>query len=377
MHILTTPIYNTRRHCICVVDNDQIMSVQLSQSNIKPYRNNKNSQAFPFCCHTLHHRGAHTPHTTAYSTDSRVAARMHQIRTPRTLVQARATATTAPPILPYTPHNKPRIEAQPNQPPIIILPGFGNCTEDYEAPFGNQASSVVSALEVTSLTSYYSTESTTRSSLAALTCSYRSSSAPTGSTWRAASSPPDSGPRPAPPTRCVSSLLHLIRQHNVMWRRQPFCTHTLSCCCHRPLNTLQHHHHHHYFYIYAVPVPCVPFQGYRWYLDRVQETINLARRSTGSEAVDLVGHSAGGWLARAYLADPKCVVLDGLIGRVMETRGLFVLFPYHTALSQRASLNPTGTLRRRAKRGVAIARSARCARWARHTAHRQPTGCGT
>ena len=46
-------------------------------------------------------------------------------------------------------------------------------------------------------------------------------------------------------------------------------------------------------------------QGYRWYLDRVQETVDTARRATGSEAVDLVGHSAGGWLARAYLADPK------------------------------------------------------------------------
>ncbi|MEW5308207.1 MAG: hypothetical protein WDW38_000183 [Sanguina aurantia] len=50
--------------------------------------------------------------------------------------------------------------------------------------------------------------------------------------------------------------------------------------------------------------------GYTWYLDRVAATVELARLETGSSQVDLIGHSAGGWLARAYLADPKYMSMD-------------------------------------------------------------------
>ncbi|EFJ43502.1 hypothetical protein VOLCADRAFT_121439 [Volvox carteri f. nagariensis] len=45
--------------------------------------------------------------------------------------------------------------------------------------------------------------------------------------------------------------------------------------------------------------------GYTWYLERVAATVEQAMRETGAEQVILVGHSAGGWLGRAYLADPR------------------------------------------------------------------------
>eukprot|EP00241_Pyramimonas_parkeae_P004703 CAMPEP_0114225888 /NCGR_PEP_ID=MMETSP0058-20121206/929_1 /TAXON_ID=36894 /ORGANISM="Pyramimonas parkeae, CCMP726" /LENGTH=361 /DNA_ID=CAMNT_0001336557 /DNA_START=40 /DNA_END=1125 /DNA_ORIENTATION=+ len=50
---------------------------------------------------------------------------------------------------------------------------------------------------------------------------------------------------------------------------------------------------------------CTAHQGYRWYLDRVHAKVQEAKASAGCDVVDLVGHSAGGWLARAYVADPK------------------------------------------------------------------------
>lgn len=50
---------------------------------------------------------------------------------------------------------------------------------------------------------------------------------------------------------------------------------------------------------------CTAEQGYRWYMDRVHAKVQEAMAATGAAQVDLVGHSAGGWLARAYLADEK------------------------------------------------------------------------
>jgi triacylglycerol esterase/lipase EstA (alpha/beta hydrolase family) len=37
----------------------------------------------------------------------------------------------------------------------------------------------------------------------------------------------------------------------------------------------------------------------------VHDTLQKALQETGSDKVVLVGHSAGGWLARAYLSDAK------------------------------------------------------------------------
>ena len=48
--------------------------------------------------------------------------------------------------------------------------------------------------------------------------------------------------------------------------------------------------------------------GYSWYLSRVRDTVLAARQATGAPQVVLVGHSAGGWLARAFLGDPQWFV---------------------------------------------------------------------
>jgi pimeloyl-ACP methyl ester carboxylesterase len=50
--------------------------------------------------------------------------------------------------------------------------------------------------------------------------------------------------------------------------------------------------------------------GYSWYLARVRATVREALDSTGSSQVVLVGHSAGGWLARAFLGDAQWFVGD-------------------------------------------------------------------
>lgn len=44
---------------------------------------------------------------------------------------------------------RPRVEAPAAAPPIVLLPGFGNCTQDYVAPFGDEEAGVAAALQVT------------------------------------------------------------------------------------------------------------------------------------------------------------------------------------------------------------------------------------
>lgn len=44
-------------------------------------------------------------------------------------------------------------------------------------------------------------------------------------------------------------------------------------------------------------------KGYGWYLQRLKETVDLAHEQSGGEKVLLLAHSAGGWLARAAMAD--------------------------------------------------------------------------
>lgn len=41
-----------------------------------------------------------------------------------------------------------RVEAPPGAPPIVLLPGFGNCSLDYTAPFGDEEAGIVAALQV-------------------------------------------------------------------------------------------------------------------------------------------------------------------------------------------------------------------------------------
>ena len=43
--------------------------------------------------------------------------------------------------------------------------------------------------------------------------------------------------------------------------------------------------------------------GYGWYISRLKETIDTAYANSGGEKVIVIGHSAGGWLARAALGD--------------------------------------------------------------------------
>ncbi len=43
--------------------------------------------------------------------------------------------------------------------------------------------------------------------------------------------------------------------------------------------------------------------GYGWYLKRLKECVDLAYEESGGEKVMLIGHSAGGWLARAAMGD--------------------------------------------------------------------------
>lgn len=42
----------------------------------------------------------------------------------------------------------PRVEAPTAAPPIVLLPGFGNCTQDYVAPFGDEEAGVAAVLQV-------------------------------------------------------------------------------------------------------------------------------------------------------------------------------------------------------------------------------------
>ncbi|KAK9120307.1 hypothetical protein Syun_017924 [Stephania yunnanensis] len=83
-----------------------------------------------------------------------------------------------------------------------------------------------------------------------------------------------------------------------------------------------------------------------WYLDRVHEAVALAiRHTSGCGKISLIGHSAGGWLARLYmeqfghshisllltLGSPHTPPPKGLPGVIDQTRGLLDYVQIHCA----------------------------------------------
>lgn len=59
------------------------------------------------------------------------------------------TATILGNVVPWTPPARIHpVDAPPNAAPLVLLPGFGNCSKDYECPFGNPDDSVAAGLRV-------------------------------------------------------------------------------------------------------------------------------------------------------------------------------------------------------------------------------------
>lgn len=50
--------------------------------------------------------------------------------------------------------------------------------------------------------------------------------------------------------------------------------------------------------------------GYGWYLKKLKATVDLAYQQSGGKKVLLIGHSAGGWLARAAMGDGTWLLND-------------------------------------------------------------------
>lgn len=46
------------------------------------------------------------------------------------------------------PHSADLVDAPPDAPPVVICPGFGNCTTDYSAPFGVVENGLEAVLKV-------------------------------------------------------------------------------------------------------------------------------------------------------------------------------------------------------------------------------------
>jgi pimeloyl-ACP methyl ester carboxylesterase len=113
--------------------------------------------------------------------------------------------------------------------PIVILPGFGNASRDYTAPFGNEDASLAAALAGRGFTN-----------------------------------------------------VHVVSVERKDWIKVGKMVFTTGYWTGN-LNSTD--------------------PGYTWYLERVKETVEAAQKSAPSDnqKVILVGHSAGGWLARAFI----------------------------------------------------------------------------
>ncbi|CAL5380777.1 unnamed protein product [Camellia sinensis] len=80
-----------------------------------------------------------------------------------------------------------------------------------------------------------------------------------------------------------------------------------------------------------------------WYLKRIDEAINEAKKLTGGGTLSLIGHSAGGWLARVYMQEfglsdisllltlgtPHLPPPKGSPGVIDQTRGLLSYVEKH------------------------------------------------
>jgi hypothetical protein len=171
------------------------------------------------------------------SANPRIATRRHRA-TRRGPVLARASASSAAPItaafdatdrLAFAPDaTVPRVVAPRGAPPVVILPGFGNDSNDYLAPFGDASSS------------------------ACIATSLRSRG------WD----------------------VHVVDLERRDWANILRAVGSVG--------------------FYTGESTTDP--GYTWYLEKVDAAVRAALAANpGAETVDFVAHSAGGWLARAYV----------------------------------------------------------------------------
>jgi len=82
-----------------------------------------------------------------------------------------------------------------------------------------------------------------------------------------------------------------------------------------------------------------------WYLTRVDEAVNEAKELAQGRQLSLIGHSAGGWLARVYMEEfgksdivllltlgtPHMPPPKGVVGVIDQTRGLLDYVQQHCA----------------------------------------------
>jgi len=84
--------------------------------------------------------------------------------------------------------------------------------------------------------------------------------------------------------------------------------------------------------------------GYGWYLERLKETVDAAHEESGGEKVLLMAHSAGGWLARAALADGIWCDERGIMTNE-RVRGLVTMGAIHKVPEDESTCVTRGALK--------------------------------